>query len=90
MCAGLTHYVSPERLRSIAESIPQITIVTGDTDHLVAPHNSLTLHKNMPGSHYVCWEKTGHGVQIQKKIQFNSLLEETFKEGMKKVAEHNE
>ncbi|KAI0319253.1 alpha/beta-hydrolase [Amylostereum chailletii] len=87
MFAGLSHHVTAARLRQIAASVPKITIVTGDQDHLVAPANSKYLHENMPGSELVIWEGTGHGVQIQRAELFNQLLERTFEEGRAKAAQ---
>lgn len=44
MFAGMTHYVSPERLRKdIAEKVPKVLILTGDEDNLVRPDNSLRI-----------------------------------------------
>jgi hypothetical protein len=40
MCAGLTHYVSPSRLRSIRLAVPKVTLVTGDEDWMVHPSGS--------------------------------------------------
>jgi pimeloyl-ACP methyl ester carboxylesterase len=40
MWAGLTHYVSPERLGSIARGVPRVMIITGDEDWMVDPRGS--------------------------------------------------
>ncbi|KAF8897119.1 Alpha/Beta hydrolase protein [Infundibulicybe gibba] len=81
MAAGLTHYVSPERLRSISSSIPKVVIVTGDNDHLVLPVHSQELKACMPEAELVEWEDTGHAIHAQRPDRFNELLERTFREG---------
>ena len=86
MCAGLTHYVSPARLRKISSSIPKVLILTGDQDHLVHYSNSQNLQRNMPEAEFVLWENTGHGISAQWKARFNALLEKTFEGGRLAVA----
>ncbi|KAI0797835.1 alpha/beta-hydrolase [Abortiporus biennis] len=90
MAAGLTHNVSAERLRNISKSIPKVTIVTGDQDHLVDPSNSKYLNENMPEAELQVWEETGHGIHMQRKRRFNELLEKTFTEGSERVAKLGE
>jgi hypothetical protein len=48
MAAGMGHRVVPERLAKISKSVPKVTIVTGDDDHLVDPRNSEWLATCMP------------------------------------------
>ncbi|KAG0706337.1 Alpha/Beta hydrolase protein [Suillus ampliporus] len=86
MCAGLTHYVSPARLRKISSSIPKVVILTGDQDHLIHCSNSLHLQRHMPEAELVWWEETGHGISAQWKARFNELLGKTFEEGRLSVA----
>ncbi|PIL23842.1 hypothetical protein GSI_13593 [Ganoderma sinense ZZ0214-1] len=81
MAAATTHYVSPERLRKISSSIPEVLIVTGDIDNLVDPSNSRHLKADMPEAEFIVKEGAGHGITIQCKQWFNELLERTFKEG---------
>ena len=81
MVAGLTHSVSKEKLRKISGSIPKVTIVTGDEDHLVRPSMSHALKKSMPEAELVEWEGTGHGVHAQRRRWFNELIERTAREG---------
>lgn len=85
MCAGLTHHVSKARLARISSSIPKVLIITGDVDHLVAPSNSKALKAAMPEAEYVVYENTGHGISIQRKEQYNALLERVFAEGREKA-----
>ncbi|OSX56246.1 hypothetical protein POSPLADRAFT_1050769 [Postia placenta MAD-698-R-SB12] len=75
MIAGLTHSVSPERLRTIAASIPKVLIVTGDQDNLINPSNSLYMKEHMPEAELVQWKNTGHGFQVQYRDRFHELLE---------------
>ncbi|KAF9036923.1 alpha/beta-hydrolase [Hymenopellis radicata] len=81
MYAGLTHYVSPERLRKISSHIPKVVLVTGDDDHLVHASNTLRIKASMPEAELVQWSATGHGIHYQRKHEFNALLERTIKEG---------
>ena len=81
MIAALTHHVTPERLAQISRTIPKVTIVTGDKDHLVDPRNSLLLKEHMPEAEYVQWRETGHALNAQHESRFNALLERTFMEG---------
>lgn len=82
MAAGLTHHVSPERLRQISMSIPKVLIITGDSDHLVRPQNSVYLKRHMPEAEYIQWERCGHGLPIMGgKKRFFELLERVFEEG---------
>lgn len=85
MCAGLTHYVSPERLRTISSSIPKVTLLTGDEDNLVAPRHSQEIKDCMPAAELVKWEGTGHGIHVQRPGRFNELLERTFREGIERT-----
>lgn len=85
MCAGLTHNVQGDRLRKISASIPKVTIVTGDEDHLVDPSNSKHLKDHMPEADYVVWEGTGHAIHMQWPDRYNALLEQTVKAGRERA-----
>ncbi|KAF5331672.1 hypothetical protein D9611_007611 [Ephemerocybe angulata] len=74
-CSGLTHHVSPERLRIISASIPKVLILTGDEDNLVNPANSFRLKASMPEAELAQWEETGHGITNQRARRFNEALE---------------
>ncbi|KAI0807433.1 alpha/beta-hydrolase [Fomes fomentarius] len=87
MAAATTHHVSPERLRTIASTIPKVLIVTGDSDHLIDPENSHFIAKHMPSAEFVVREGSGHGLTMQSKQWFNELLERTFKEGRERAQE---
>lgn len=84
--AGLTHYVSPARLRKISSSIPKVIILTGDQDHVIPGSNSRYIHSHMPEAEFHWWEGTGHGISAQWMRRFNELLEKTFEEGRLSVA----
>lgn len=81
MIAGLTHNVTPDRLRKISTSIPKVLIVTGDEDYLVDPSNSRWMKEHMPEAELVEWEGAGHGIQVQCGDRFNELLERVVREG---------
>ncbi|KAJ3778582.1 Alpha/Beta hydrolase protein [Lentinula raphanica] len=85
MCAGLTHYVSAQRLRQISTSIPKVTLVTGDQDHLVSPHNTVYLKTHMVEAEVVTFKDTGHAIHYQRPREFNALLERVFKEGRERA-----
>lgn len=81
MAAGLSHRVSPERLRQIAKDIPKIALVTGDEDNLVPPSCSEWIKKCMgPEVELEKWEHTGHACQIQRPERFNALVERVIEE----------
>ena len=84
MIAGLTHYVSPARLRSISAGIPKVSIVTGDSDILVLPDNSNTLKEHMPEAELTIWQHTGHALHAQWPRRYCDLLNRTFEEGKRK------
>jgi len=84
MIAGLTHYVSPPRLRSISSGIPMVTILTGDSDNLIRPSNSRVLKQHMPEAELRVWEDTGHAMHIQWPKRYCNLLKETFEEGKRR------
>jgi len=86
MCAGLSHYVSPDRLQVINASIPKIVILTGDDDNLVHPSGSLRLKHGMPDAELVVWKQTGHALHLQCVKQFHPLLEKTIVEGRMRAA----
>lgn len=86
MYAGLTHNVSPEKLRRISSSIPKVLILTGDDDNLVRPECSKYLKENMPEAEYVIWEGTGHAIQLQHPDRFSKIIERIVQEGRQKVA----
>ncbi|EUC64846.1 alpha/beta hydrolase family protein [Rhizoctonia solani AG-3 Rhs1AP] len=81
MAAGLSHNVTPDRLRQIGNDIPNIVVVTGDEDNLVPPERSEWLKQCM-GSHVKLekWEHTGHALQIQRPDRFNALVERVIAE----------
>ncbi|TFK64704.1 alpha/beta-hydrolase [Pluteus cervinus] len=81
MAAGLTHYVSKERLQHIGRSIPKITIVTGDHDNLILPQHSKDIAACIPQAEFVEWEGTGHSIIHQRPVWFNTLVEKTIREG---------
>lgn len=56
-CSG--HYVSPERLKLIGESIEKVAIITGDQDLLVNPERSEDLRDGIPKSEYLMYEGGG-------------------------------
>ncbi|QRV90116.1 alpha/beta hydrolase family protein [Ceratobasidium sp. AG-Ba] len=81
MAAGLTHYVSAERLRQIAKDVPKIILVTGDEDNLVPPTRSEWIKECMgPQVELEKWDHTGHALQIQRPERFNALVERIMKE----------
>ncbi|KAI5124320.1 hypothetical protein M0805_008927 [Coniferiporia weirii] len=86
MCAGLTHRVTPDRLRKISQSIPKVLVVTGDVDHLVDPRNSRYIKENMPEAEYLVFEKTGHAIHLQWPQRYSELVERVIEEGRKGVA----
>ena len=85
MSAGLTHRVTPDRLRKISESIPKVLIVTGDQDNLVDPRNSRYLKDNMPEAELVLFEKTGHAIHLQWPARFNQVIERAIREGRERL-----
>ncbi|PCH38657.1 alpha/beta-hydrolase [Wolfiporia cocos MD-104 SS10] len=87
MAAGLTHGVSPARLRSISSSIPKVLIVTGDDDYLVDPANSRHMKACMPEAELVEWAGVGHAVQVQRREKFNELVERVIGEGRSKLTD---
>ncbi|KAI6116917.1 Alpha/Beta hydrolase protein [Pisolithus croceorrhizus] len=81
MAAVFTHHVSPDRLRKISASIPKVLILTGDTDVMVDPSESLFLKKNMPEAEYQCWKGSGHAICVQWDKRANALFERVIEEG---------
>lgn len=81
MAAAFTHHVSPDRLRKISASIPKVLILTGDTDDMVDPSESLFLKQNMPEAEYQYWEGGGHAICAQRDKRVNTLFERVFEEG---------
>ncbi|KAL4065339.1 Alpha/Beta hydrolase protein [Scleroderma yunnanense] len=81
MMAGLTHNVSPDKLRKISAFIPKVLILTGDTDMLVDPSGSVFLKRIMPEAEFHSWEQTGHAVAWQRAKWFNALMERVIQEG---------
>lgn len=67
MVTGLTHSVSKEELLRISGSIPKLTIVTGDEDHLVRPSMSHEFKKRMPEAELVECQGTEHGAHAQRR-----------------------
>lgn len=78
LLAGLTHRVTPDRLRNISTSIPKVVILCGDQDHLMNLKHSQELKDAMPEAELVQWENTGHGIQSQRPEKFGELLKEVF------------
>ncbi|KAG8934201.1 hypothetical protein FRC01_004534 [Tulasnella sp. 417] len=81
MAAALTHYVSPDRLRTIAASIPKVYIMTGDKDNLVRPQNSHHLKLCMAEAEFEVWEHCGHGVFGQNPKRFGEKMAQVMQEG---------
>jgi pimeloyl-ACP methyl ester carboxylesterase len=86
MAAGLTHFVNKEGLRKISASIPKVTIVTGDEDHLVRPQRSREMKAAMAEAELVEWAGTGHAVQLQYPKRFNALVERTVRRREREMA----
>jgi len=80
MCAGLTHYVSKERLQTMAASIPKITIVTGDEDNLVRPINSTILKEHIPQAELITWVGTGHAIHAQWPERYCELISKVIRD----------
>jgi pimeloyl-ACP methyl ester carboxylesterase len=57
--------VSPAELRQIDEAIPKILIITGDSDNLVNPGNSLHLKKHLKRAELQQLKGAGHAPTIQ-------------------------
>ncbi|KAI6129157.1 Alpha/Beta hydrolase protein [Pisolithus thermaeus] len=81
LAAVFTHHVSPDRLRKISASIPKVLILTGDTDVMVDPSESLFLKNNMPEAEYQCWKGSGHAICVQWDKRANALFERVIEEG---------
>jgi hypothetical protein len=64
-------------MKKIGETIPSVTIVTGDEDHLMKTEMSRTMKKAMQNAEFVEWKNTGHGIQAQRLREFNALVERT-------------
>ncbi|KAG8889143.1 hypothetical protein FRB98_005618 [Tulasnella sp. 332] len=86
MYACLGHYVSQERLATIAKSIPKLTILTGDEDNLVRPTNSYWLARCMPEAEFIVWKGAGHGILGCRPKEANELLARVMLEGRTKSA----
>ncbi|KAJ7606179.1 Alpha/Beta hydrolase protein [Mycena polygramma] len=80
LLAGLTHRVSPDRLRQISETVPKVVILCGDEDNLIDPQHSKDLKASMPAAEFIEWENTGHGFQSQRPEKFRDLLIRIFHE----------
>ncbi|KAJ6581444.1 alpha beta-hydrolase [Mycena capillaripes] len=80
LAAGFTHYVSPERLRQISETIPKVVILCGDEDWLVDVQHSRDLKACMPAAEFVQWKNTGHGFHSQRPVKFRDFLIRIFDE----------
>ncbi|KAK0210371.1 Alpha/Beta hydrolase protein [Desarmillaria ectypa] len=89
MCAGLTHHVTPDRLRKISCSVPKVLLVTGDEDNLVKSDNTFYLKRHMPEAELVQWENTGHAIHYQRRCEFNALIERMVKEGREKALQRD-
>ncbi|KAE8215587.1 hypothetical protein CF327_g1140 [Tilletia walkeri] len=74
--AVLTHRVTNKELAKINETIPVITIMTGDEDNLVNPLNSEHLAQNMPRARLIKLENTGHAITIQRPEEIHKALDD--------------
>ncbi|KAK0522094.1 hypothetical protein OC834_006405 [Tilletia horrida] len=84
IAAVVTHRVTNAELAKINTSVPAITIVTGDEDHLVNPGNSLHLAKQMPKARLVQMKQSGHALPLQRSDELNAVIEETIKLGLER------
>lgn len=73
--AVITHRISPAQLRAIDESVPTITIVTGDADNLVNPLNSEHLAKHMKRARLVRVPNAGHALPVQVPDVINTIID---------------
>lgn len=80
--AAIGHKVSAERLKLVANNIPNIVVVTGDADTIVNPDRSKDLHAMLPGSEYIVISGGGHALPSQCTEEYNSLLQRTFEKGI--------
>ncbi|KAF8839893.1 alpha/beta-hydrolase, partial [Paxillus ammoniavirescens] len=88
MSAGITHRVTPDRLRKISAAIPKVLILSAAEDNLIHYSEGEYLKSHMPEAEYQFWEKTGHGVPGQHVVRFNKLLERVFEEGKEATGKH--
>ncbi|GBE80862.1 hypothetical protein SCP_0305820 [Sparassis crispa] len=87
MAAAVTHTVSPERLRTIATSIPKVVIMVGDEDNVVDTSESRYIAEHMPNAELVVLDGTGHGIAMQRPVEFNAVVERAIREGREKLAQ---
>ncbi|KAJ7739976.1 Alpha/Beta hydrolase protein [Mycena maculata] len=80
LAAALTHYVSPDRLRQISETVPKVVILCGDQDSLIDLRHSRELKAGMPAAEFIQWGETGHGIHSQRPAEFHDLLIRVFHE----------
>ncbi|KAJ1737947.1 hypothetical protein LPJ72_000016 [Coemansia sp. Benny D160-2] len=73
------HYVSPARLRTLGDRLPdkQILIVSGDTDHLVRTTNSEHLADRIGRDRvvYEVFEGAAHGLNSQENVKFVNRID---------------
>ncbi|KAF9228791.1 alpha/beta-hydrolase [Gyrodon lividus] len=90
MSAGVTHRVTPDRLRKISASIPKVLILSAAEDNIIHHSQGEFLKSHMTEAEYQCWEKAGHGISAQYKVRFNQLLERVFEEGQAAIGKHTD
>ncbi|KAF8834723.1 hypothetical protein BDN67DRAFT_1045132 [Paxillus ammoniavirescens] len=70
MSAGMTHRVTPDRLRKISAAIPKVLILSAAEDNLIHYSEGEYLKSHMPEAEYQFWEKMGHGVEAICHLSF--------------------
>ncbi|CAD6974108.1 unnamed protein product [Tilletia controversa] len=88
--AVLTHRVTNKELAKINETIPIITIMTGDEDNLVNPLNSEHLAQNMPRARLIKLEITGHAITIQRPEEIHKALDEDIEKSQERIKEESD
>jgi pimeloyl-ACP methyl ester carboxylesterase len=78
IAAGLSHFVSAERLHTIRDSNVPVMVITGSWDNLVNPTGSFYL-KDQLRAELEVFEGAGHAVIIEKKHIYNRKLLDFFK-----------
>ncbi|KAI5481286.1 alpha/beta hydrolase, epoxide hydrolase-like protein [Pseudohyphozyma bogoriensis] len=86
MAAVMGHHMSPASMATISSTIPKVAIIVGDQDYLINYHNSLSMHKTLPGSSLKVVEGGGHALPSQIAEEFHEWIEGNVKEG-KRLAE---
>eukprot|EP01095_Lingulamoeba_sp_RSL-Kostka_P011117 TRINITY_DN4154_c1_g1_i2.p1 TRINITY_DN4154_c1_g1~~TRINITY_DN4154_c1_g1_i2.p1 ORF type:complete len:418 (+),score=169.98 TRINITY_DN4154_c1_g1_i2:31-1284(+) len=89
LMAVQTHKVNDKRLATLNNFPIEKLILTGLSDHLIAPKHSYKMNNILKPTEFITFEGVGHGVLIEKKEEVKEALLRNFNRAIEKLENQN-